>query len=246
MDMKKKRLFQCSISDLPVVGEFLLESMSRDINDFSGYSPMFTTAYSDGVRAKIVTCRGLTRAWTFIKELKTVTDKLYTGINALRVLLNPVEGYVKLAAASLDVAVADVGLKEVRKSIDKGNAETLVVAVADLLSTLRRNLSALQAVGLQESQLDAIEQQTLAINALNVKQNELESERNRVTEQNIDVFNDLWLSLQPILETGKALYRGVDEAKLKDYTLTQLEKRLHPHPRKTETTETTESIKNEK
>jgi hypothetical protein len=154
--MKKKRLFHCSISDLPVIGEFLLESLSRDVNDFSAYSPLFTTSYSDGVRAKITTCRGLTRAWTFIRELKTVTKKLYADIDALRVLLNPVEGYVKLAAASLDVAVADVGLKEVRKSIGNSNAETLVPAVAELLSTLRRNLAALQAVGLQASQLNAI------------------------------------------------------------------------------------------
>ncbi|MDR2041079.1 MAG: hypothetical protein LBP98_02020, partial [Tannerella sp.] len=90
--MKTKRLFNCSISDLPVIGEFLLESLSRDINEFNGYSPMFTTSYSDGVRAKIVHCRGLTRAWTFIKELKTVTEKLYADIDSLRVLLNPVEG----------------------------------------------------------------------------------------------------------------------------------------------------------
>ncbi|MDR2040997.1 MAG: hypothetical protein LBP98_01610 [Tannerella sp.] len=230
--MKKKRLFQCSISDLPVIGEFLLESLGRDINDFSAYSPLFTTSYRDGVRAKILACRGLTRAWTLIKELKTVTGKLYADMNALRVRLNPVEGYLKLAAASLDVAVADAGLKEVRKSISNGNAETLVPAVAEFLATLRRNLSALQAVGLQANQLDAIEQHTLAIDALNVRQNKLESERNRVTEQDVDAYNDLWLALQPILKTGKALYRGTDKAKLKDYTFVQLEKRLHPSPRK--------------
>ncbi|MDR2041059.1 MAG: hypothetical protein LBP98_01920, partial [Tannerella sp.] len=64
------------------------------------------------------------------------------------------------------------------------------------------------------------------------RQNKLESERNRVTEQDVDAYNDLWLALQPILETGKALYRGTDKAKLKDYTFVQLEKRLHPFPRK--------------
>ncbi|MDR2139304.1 MAG: hypothetical protein LBP50_07140, partial [Tannerella sp.] len=74
--------------------------------------------------------------------------------------------------------------------------------------------------------------QTAAIDALNVKQNELESRRNRATEEDIDVFNDLWLALQPVLETGRALYRGVDAAKLKDYTIAQLKKRLHPHPQK--------------
>jgi hypothetical protein len=40
------------------------------------------------------------------------------------------------------------------------------------------------------------------------------------------LFNDLWKTLSPVFETGKALYRGVDEAKLKDYTVTQLVKRI--------------------
>jgi hypothetical protein len=48
-----------------------------------------------------------------------------------------------------------------------------------------------------------------------------------MTEKNIYQFNDLWDSLQPILKTAKAIYRGVDEVKLKDYTVTQLTKRIH-------------------
>ena len=41
------------------------------------------------------------------------------------------------------------------------------------------------------------------------------------------MFNDLWTSLQPILKTAKAIYRVVDETKLKDYTVTQLVKRIN-------------------
>ncbi|MDR0843669.1 MAG: hypothetical protein LBN71_00470 [Tannerella sp.] len=76
-----------------------------------------------------------------------------------------------------------------------------------------------------------IEAQVEKINALNVKQNELESVRNRLTKESIEIFNDLWKLLQPVFETGKALYRGVDAARLKDYTLSQLLKRIN-HQRK--------------
>jgi hypothetical protein len=232
--MKRKTLFSCPIDDVPVIGEFVVESMGRDMHDFSSYSPIFTPQYADNVKMKIVICRDLTRSWTFTKELKAVTDKLYVGIDGMRVKINRLEGYIRLGAEALDVAVADVGLKEVRRSISAGNAERLVPAVAQLLSTVRRNYVALQVVGLQETLLMEIEHQTAEIDALNVKQNELESERNRATERDVEAFNDLWRSLAPILETGKALYRGVDDAKRKDYTIAQLEKRLHPPKRKPE------------
>jgi hypothetical protein len=69
--------------------------------------------------------------------------------------------------------------------------------------------------------------QIIEISALNVKQNDLVSKRNRLTKQNIEMFNDLWESLQPVLKTAKAIYRGVDDVKLKDYTIAQLLKRIN-------------------
>jgi hypothetical protein len=65
------------------------------------------------------------------------------------------------------------------------------------------------------------------IESLNIRQNDLIRERNRLTEKNTNLFNDLWKSLQPVLNTAKAIYRGVDAVKLKDYTVTQLVKRIH-------------------
>jgi capsular polysaccharide biosynthesis protein len=96
-----------------------------------------------------------------------------------------------------------------------------------MLSTVKRNQSVLETKGLRPELITDIENQIAEISALNVKQNDLMNDRNRLTKQNIEMFNDLWESLQPIIKTAKAIYRGVDDVKLKDYTVAQLMKRLN-------------------
>jgi hypothetical protein len=100
------------------------------------------------------------------------------------------------------------------------------------MTTVERNQSVLAAKGLKSKLIKEIETQIHEINELNMIQNELISKRNRLTEKNIVLFNDLWASLQPVLKTAKAIYRGVDEEKLKDYTVTQLIKRINAGKRK--------------
>jgi hypothetical protein len=105
-----------------------------------------------------------------------------------------------------------------------------------LLTVVRRNLSVLETKGLRSELVSDIESQIGEISALNTRQNDLISDRNRLTKQNIELFNDLWESLQPVLKTAKAIYRGVDDTKLKDYTVAQLMKRINAgRKRKNET-----------
>jgi hypothetical protein len=95
------------------------------------------------------------------------------------------------------------------------------------LVAVKRNFPALEVYGLKQTLLDDIEAQLKEIGKLNVKQNALLSKRNSLTVENIDKFNDLWSNLKLIMSTAKAIYRGVNEAKLKDYTITHLKKRVN-------------------
>jgi hypothetical protein len=169
---------------------------------------------------------------TLTKELKFVTQQLYDKSKNLRVKINVLEGYLKLGTDDLDIMVEDAGLKSVRSNITNKNTEGLVLNVQKMLTTVRRNQPALEAKGLKPELINEIESQTQEINALNVKQNDITSNRNRLTKQNIGQFNDLWESLQPILKTARAIYRGVDDVKLKDYTIRQLRKRINAEGKK--------------
>ncbi|MDR0613534.1 MAG: hypothetical protein LBG45_08695 [Dysgonamonadaceae bacterium] len=52
-----KRLFQCKFEELPVIGQFVVDSARKDIADFSGFSPVFETGKAlyrevDGAKLK--------------------------------------------------------------------------------------------------------------------------------------------------------------------------------------------------
>jgi hypothetical protein len=228
--MTKK--FQCKIEDLPVIGEFLLSSVKKDMKDFSSFSSMFTPEFLTTIETKISSCKELTSSSTIAKELKAVTKQVYDKSRGLRVKLNILDGYLKLSKDSLDIAVEDAGLKNVRANISRSNIEGLVSDVQTLLVAVKRNKSVLEAKGFKSSIINDIEAQINEISVLNTKQNDLISNRNRTTKQNIILFNDLWESLVPVIETAKALYRSVDEAKMKDYTIAQLIKRINAGKRK--------------
>jgi hypothetical protein len=221
------KIFSCKIEELPVIGEFVVNSVEKDINDFSSYSPVFTINYLAVVRSKIDVCKELVKSSVVTKELKSVTQKLYDKSNNLRVKLNTLEGYLKLGGKKLDVAVKDIGLKSVRRDISKSNIEGLISNMQTALVAVKRNLPVLEAQGLKQTLIDEIETQIREISSLNEEQNALISKRNRLTDENIEKFNDLWNSLKPIFDTAKAIYRGTDKVKLKDYTVVQLRKRIN-------------------
>jgi hypothetical protein len=221
------KIFSCKIEDVPVIGEFIVNSAEKDIDDFNSYSPVFTINYLAAIRSNIDVCKELVKSSVVTKELKSVTRKLYDESNNLRIKINSLEGYLKLGAENLDIAVKDTGIKSIRANISKHNIEGLVTNMQSTLVAVKRNLPVLEAQGLKQTLIDEIELQIRGINSLNEKQNELISKRNRLTNANIEKINNLWNSLKPILNAAKAMYSSVDEVKLKDYTVAQLKKRIN-------------------
>jgi hypothetical protein len=220
--------FPCKIEEIPVVGELVVGSAEKDINDFNGYSPLFTIDYLSSLRSKIEVCKELVKSFVITKELKAVTQQLDYKTKNFRITLNILERYLKIGSYELDVEVKDVGLRGVRMNITKGNIEGLMYNMRTSLVTVKRNLPALETQGLKPSFIDEIEAQLNEINSLNEKQNELTSKCYRLITDNMGKFSDLWNSIRLILNTAKVIYRGVDEVKLKDYyTFSQLKKRIN-------------------
>jgi hypothetical protein len=215
------------LEDVPTIAAFIIDRLEEDLDDFNAFSTIFNPAYIASVRGKIDICKDLISSSSVAKELKSVTQKISDDSGRLRVKLNALEGYLKLAATELDITVTDVGIKTVRNAITRGNTEGVTANIRQLLAAVKRNSTVLETKGLNPDLLSEIETQTQEIETLNVKQNDLISTRNRLTEKNTETFNDLWKSLQPIMETAKAIYRGVNPTKLKDYTVLQLQKRIN-------------------
>jgi hypothetical protein len=230
-----KKLFSFKMEELPAIGDFILSRVKKDLNDFSGFSSVFTLDYLAPIEAKNAAFKKLTGSSLVSKELKATTQQLKDVCVGLRVKLNILEGYLTLGASGLDISVADMGLKSIRQNISRRNIEGFIANMQKTLTAVKRNLPALEATGLNAELLNELEAEVEKIESLNIRQNDLISDRNRLTEKNVNQANDLWKSLLPILKTAKAIYRSVDTAKLKDYTTAQLVKRVNAERQKKET-----------
>jgi hypothetical protein len=222
-----KQLFPCKVEELPVIGEFLVKSAHRDLGDFTSFSPLFTAEYLADIEQKVAMCRSTVSGSVAAKELKTTTERLTEKCEGLRTSLNKLEGYLQLGGKQLSMAVSDFGLKEVRSAIGRGNVEGVLAQLQGLLERVARDTAALTAVGMPAELVAELSAAQEEVNNLNLRQNELIGERGRLSDESQRLFNDLWESLQMLLKTAQAMYRGANAVKLKDYTVAELLRRIN-------------------
>ncbi|MDR1595160.1 MAG: hypothetical protein LBS43_11875 [Prevotellaceae bacterium] len=220
MSIKK---YRCKIEEIPMLAECIVSNAEKDISDFHSYSAVFTTGYLATVRAKIEICNELLQSAIINRELKTIEQQFYNKSKDLHIKLNTMQEYLEFGVDSS--YIADIDLKKIRVNIYTQNIEKLLLNMNIVLKTVNRNFPELRKFGLKKELIGEITTLVQDISSLNDKQNKLINERNSVVEANIVKFNDLWLSMQPILSAAKVIYRG-DEIKMKDYSLTQLKKKL--------------------
>jgi uncharacterized protein (DUF1697 family) len=224
--MEEKK-FNCKMEDVPVITGFVLSSMETDKTDFFGYSTVFDDQFITTVKSKQTQCNELIKSDDVLKDQKSATVQIENMLNALRVKLNPLEGYLKLAESELSILIGDFGLKNIRTAISKGNVEGVLSNAQSLITNVKKNEEVLKAKGMKAEVLTSVKTLVDEIEKFNKLQNELKNKRSRVTSNNIKDFNELWDMLSIILDAGRALYRGSDAVKLKEYTLANLLKRVH-------------------
>jgi len=158
-------------------------------------------------------------------ELKVITLRMYTNVLGLRLTMNLLEGYVE-DAVGLTIGVGDFGIKQVRKAINSLDMEGLDAALQFLLTNIGNNMAALVAQGYTPIARAALIATKQSIFDDNAAQNAKEEERAGLVVSNIGVINDLGTDLKAVWKDGKHLYSITDKVKVKNYTNSQLVKRV--------------------
>lgn len=224
METKK---FNCKMEEVPVLAGFAVESLQGDLTDFQANFSDYTVEKVNALVAKRNFCLELERSNSVIQQLKNATAKLVEKELALRPALNKLEGYVKRTSEGLDIAADGFGFKAIRDNISRGNDEGIIGGMKTLLSNVNRNKSALEANGLKPEFVTELSVATSEIDALNNEQNRLENLRNATTSANIKDYNELWDLTTAVCQDARAIYKGVDEVKLKKYSISALLKRVN-------------------
>jgi hypothetical protein len=231
------RSFNCKDGELPVMCGYVAFSLKRDAEEFNRYSPKFNAEYIADFETKTSAVSELLSPVLETAELKGITTRMYAVINGLLDPLNRVKGYLKLAKDTVPVSATDFGLTLLRKKVSTKDAKGILQGLQLVNANLQKYKEPLSAQGLTEELISVFTTSAGFIAADNQKPYEIVSRRKDLVRTNVGLLNDLYKQLSEIMEVGKILYKGNNIVKLKEYTFSELLKkvRIYSNPAKKQT-----------
>ena len=243
MSTNASRNFNCKIEELHIICGFSAISLSRDLNDFSAYSPMFNSGYVEIYKANIDAAQELVQPKAETVQLKMLNENIYATLDSLITDVNHVEGYLSLAQKTVPLSATDFGLTQLRKSCRSRDLENVLSKIHAVKGNIMKYQSELAAKGLSEALIGKFEATEAQLSENRNKKYEIVSNRMALVQNNIGTLNKLYDQLTEICKIGKILYKNTDKAKLNDYTFSYLMKQVRrvEKPEETKTTDKPES-----
>jgi hypothetical protein len=226
MTEAKSRNYNCKDEELPVICNFVLFSLKRDLAEFSSFSQKFNEGYVTGFETKINGISDLVEPKSETVQLKTITDGVYTAMDGLIDPINRVTGYMTLGKLDKTISVADFGLTQLRKSINTRDGENVMKCLHTVNLNLVKFSTELSPQGLSADLTDKFSTALTVIAEGKQKQYEIVSNRKSIVQNNLSVLNDLYSELCEILAVGKILYKATDSVKLQEYSFSELKKQV--------------------
>lgn len=223
-----KKKFQGRHEEQPAVARFLIASFNRDLALFTDYSSDFAAPFATNFNDQIDAVEAVVFPEKLTKEGKKVTDRIYTNLERLKVLNTLMESYVTRAGSALTVAPADFGNQALRSKLKKGNVEGVISDLRKLLLNIDANLVVLTAKGLKPATKTEMDALPATLTTDNTLQNNNIQARNQLVNDNIDLFDALFETMQDVSKTGKVIHKTISGTpeRMPDFTISVLLKRV--------------------
>ncbi|MDR2139159.1 MAG: hypothetical protein LBP50_06395 [Tannerella sp.] len=226
------RNYNCKDEELPVICGYAAFTLRRDLADFQSYSPKFNESYATGFEARIAVAMNLVDPKTDTAEGKAITAKMYATADGLINPLNRLEGYLKLAKASIPVSPVDFGISPLRKKINHKDMEGVLHNLHLVTANVNKYRQPLEAAGMNDALVMLFESAAVSIATDNTAQYEILTRRIELVKSNVNTLNELYRQLAEICEMGKILYKQTAPEKAKEYTFTYLLKKVRHETKK--------------
>lgn len=218
--------FYCKNEEVPAISGEVTSNYERDFAEYSEFSSEFTLQSAEELKQKRAHCLTMVKTKEVTEQMKSLTEQLPKTIKAIRLSINKAEGYLLLAEKSLDLPVSGFSISELRTELSVKNIPAIVLQGNTLYTKLMRNQAVLASKGMSDEFLALYKSQIDELDTLKITQKNKMSERAQTTDSNTKDFNELWEMTTKILVAAQAMYRGVNDLKLKDYTISHLRKQL--------------------
>jgi DNA-binding phage protein len=226
------------------VGDVLHANIVRDKDDLKNYASRIDDAYINNHKQAVDVVRNMERVAVKTGQNKLFTRGLYAKVDGLHLPVFKLEGYVKHAAGLnlLDTTFENFGIHQVRTDIHQKDLEGLGDSLEILNQNVDHNKTVLLNEGLPQATIDMLIAVKHEIDVENAQQEMNKEDRNILAKGNEKLVDALIALNRDILDVGKRVYKGVDDAKYGDYVLVKLMKQIRHEGNAT--TEELDEIKN--
>ena len=221
------RTYACKDEELLFISIFVSLSFKRDLPEFTAYSPVFNQAYQATFDGKIAVLKEVVMPKFMVTERKVVTTRLHGTMDGLLGSARHLTGYIQLAKSGISIPLEDFGFAALRKAVNAKDAEGTFKSLQFVNANVAKFKDVLVAKGLSEEFVAGLISTAASIAADKQLQYEYDTKATALLQSNVGGFNELNAQLTEILSVGKILYTGKDSVKLKEYTFSELLKKVH-------------------
>ena len=205
MGTNTNKTFSLKREEVPIVCNFAISSFTRDLNDFSAFSPRFTVNYLSEFTGFITTAQNVLQPKSEMIEQKRITCHLFATLDSLIDPLNRLSIYLQLPGEKPSISLTDFGVKGLRKSITAKDIEGAMTNLNLININLAKYKEQLVPQGLTNDLIALFADAALSLAADKQKQYELIVHRKAIVQNNVELFNNLYSRLTEVLtEIGRA------------------------------------------
>jgi hypothetical protein len=215
------------LEEIPTVGEIVRNAYHEDQALFVQFSPSrYDGTFETNFETKLTAVKAIVDTHFHIGKIALLTKNIEEDIPKVLPYMDDLSLYVKFASADLTVPVKQFGIKEVRKAVNRGDAEELDGALHSIILNIEPNFAKLEDQGYKQEKLDELKALKLKIFTENTQQEEFMYDKQQAVVNNKALFDAALATIADIQATGKILFKRVNSAKVLEYTMQDILRKI--------------------
>ena len=198
--------------DYPAIGNILLISLKRDINDFTKEYKTINEEFIKELKEKINSLKDIVSYNVLQSNQKSHTKLLYSKTDILKDKATLLKQYA--IKAGLDTSLIAKNIK----NINSKNIEGVVQSFRDIIYYYSQNKDKLKAM--PDNFLEDLSEKNNEIEKLNIEQKHLMSTSKGTIQDNKKTYDELYTMLKEVISIGKIIYRK--SVKKEEYTMSKI------------------------
>ncbi|MFA9370521.1 MAG: hypothetical protein ACERIH_02330 [Labilibaculum antarcticum] len=210
--------FPFSFDEMPVAAKFLLESYSRDMDDFNKMYPVFDETFKNRVSEQIQRAKEYVCCGPEGMQIQSLRFGIYKRIESLNNMILEVQDNFPVSRIKEFEKIIEI--------IEKKDLKAILTVIPKFIVQLEANIPRENAE-VTQTIIDRILTLFQVLKLNKIELNRLLNSRGLLKEEVFRCLNHLWATMQDIMEIGQVLYKKSDPMKCVEYESNYLKMKVN-------------------